>query len=325
MLFTLPSLLVCLPATLYPLLFTLDSLPMMFPHLDLLFSSTPLEGPEQMAFDEVLLRQASRPLLRLYHWKTPCVTFGYFQEWKKVQAAFPERMLVRRWSGGGSVEHDGDITFSLIVPASVRVFHPDRNEEAAKLDGVRQAGILTPGCMSPCRPSQQVSLTQDPSGVPASAIDQDKISGLKPIGRMTPTSFYQQLHQALVDTLHAFEIKARLITAEETREGSSCFTAPSLHDIMIQDQKIVGGAQRRCAGSLLHQGSLHLGRSNIEDGRWGNLSLENHAVIAKVLFSSLATRLSPSVNVIVEEQTWLEEASIVASQRYRTMAWMQKR
>ncbi|MFZ4116336.1 MAG: lipoate--protein ligase family protein [Chthoniobacterales bacterium] len=239
----------------------------MFSHLDLLFSSTPLEGPEQMALDEVLLRQISSPLLRLYCWKAPCVTFGYFQEWKKVQAAFPGRTLVRRWSGGGSVEHDRDMTFSLIVPAS-----------------------KTP----------------------------------KTIARIPPSFFYQYLHQAIVETLHAFKIDARLINSEETKEGSSCFTAPSLHDIVIQDQKIAGGAQRRCAGSLLHQGSLnYVGRWKMADGRWDEVL--DPSVMGKSLFTSLAKRLSPSVNLIAEEQAWLEEAVSVATQRYRTTAWTQKR
>jgi hypothetical protein len=62
--------------------------------------------------------------------------------------------------------------------ALARIFHTDRDEETAKADGVRQTSILTPGCMCTYRPSHNVSLTQDPSVFPASAVDQCEICGL---------------------------------------------------------------------------------------------------------------------------------------------------
>ena len=47
----------------------------------------------------------------------PSVTFGYFTPWKTVVSRYPERDLVRRWTGGGIVEHDEDFTYSLVFPA----------------------------------------------------------------------------------------------------------------------------------------------------------------------------------------------------------------
>ncbi len=88
----------------------------LFSSLDLLFSRTFLEGPEQMAFDEILLGMVERPLLRIYRWKAPCVTFGYFQKYELVRSLYPYQEVVRRWSGGGCVEHGEDITFSLMIP-----------------------------------------------------------------------------------------------------------------------------------------------------------------------------------------------------------------
>jgi hypothetical protein len=58
------------------------------------------------------------------------------------------------------------------------MFHTDRDEEAAKADGVRQASILMQGCMCTYCPNQNVSLTQHPSDFPASVVDQYEISGL---------------------------------------------------------------------------------------------------------------------------------------------------
>lgn len=242
---------------------------LMFSQIDLLFSSTPLEGPEQMGLDEVLLRHASRPVLRLYSWKGPCVTFGYFQHWEKIHAAFPERLLVRRSSGGGLVEHDGDMTFSLVVPA------------------------------------------------------------LEPMGKIAPSWFYKQLHETLARVLQEFGFRARLVAPHESHRGESCFHAPSASDLVIGDQKILGGAQRRCAGNLLYQGSLHLlgipKQADRADGGLQHLSREDQVKIAKSLFSSLASHLSKQVNVIDEQPSWLEGASALALERYATISWTQRK
>ncbi len=69
-----------------------------------------------MALDEVLLREMVLPLLRIYRWERPAVSFGYFTPWHPVFSRFPGRDLVRRWTGGGVVEHGDDVTFSLLVP-----------------------------------------------------------------------------------------------------------------------------------------------------------------------------------------------------------------
>ncbi len=70
----------------------------------------------QMALDEVLLKEVSRPTLRIYHWESPWVTFGYFQKIEEVQTSFPSIPAVRRWTGGGMVSHGADLTFSLMIP-----------------------------------------------------------------------------------------------------------------------------------------------------------------------------------------------------------------
>ena len=68
--------------------------------------------------------------------------------------------------------------FNSISNSLAPIFHTDRDEEAAKPDGVRQTNILTPGCMCTYCPSHNVSLTQHPSGFPVSAGDRCEICGL---------------------------------------------------------------------------------------------------------------------------------------------------
>lgn len=69
-----------------------------------------------MAIDEVLLRNAGEPLLRVYRWSDRSVSFGYFGEYQAVSDRWPGRPLVRRWTGGGEVPHGDDFTYTLIVP-----------------------------------------------------------------------------------------------------------------------------------------------------------------------------------------------------------------
>ena len=74
-----------------------------------------------MALDEAIFRQPSiHPTLRLYRWSRPAFSFGYFQKISQivnVSDCLKHNIdLVRRITGGGTVVHSWDITFSLIVP-----------------------------------------------------------------------------------------------------------------------------------------------------------------------------------------------------------------
>jgi lipoate-protein ligase A len=91
---------------------------MIFEELWLVLDADPHGGAYNMAMDEVLLRQAPRPLLRVYGWSGPAVSFGYFGRFVEVRRLWPERELVRRWTGGGMVPHGEDLTYTLVAPKS---------------------------------------------------------------------------------------------------------------------------------------------------------------------------------------------------------------
>ncbi len=71
-----------------------------------------------MALDEALLESAAQPILRCYRWGRAALSFGYFLPFAAAEQAAQGRELVRRWTGGGMVEHGEDFTWSLIVPFS---------------------------------------------------------------------------------------------------------------------------------------------------------------------------------------------------------------
>ncbi|HEY1051862.1 MAG TPA: hypothetical protein VGE39_18955 [Prosthecobacter sp.] len=73
-------------------------------------------GPLNMAVDQAWLEHSRIPVLRIYTWDQPTVTLGYAQSLPKLQDALPGWPVVRRWTGGGVVLHQGDYTYSVIVP-----------------------------------------------------------------------------------------------------------------------------------------------------------------------------------------------------------------
>lgn len=75
-----------------------------------------------MALDEALLQRAIEPTLRVYHWSRPAVSLGYFSRIVEAEQTAAGRELVRRWTGGGLVEHGDDITYTLIVPRDAAFF-----------------------------------------------------------------------------------------------------------------------------------------------------------------------------------------------------------
>ncbi|HXI83422.1 MAG TPA: biotin/lipoate A/B protein ligase family protein [Verrucomicrobiae bacterium] len=69
-----------------------------------------------MGLDEALLRTAAkrgRPLVRVYSWEKPAITFGYFQKFPANLANGHE--VVRRPTGGGVVYHVKDTTYTVVV------------------------------------------------------------------------------------------------------------------------------------------------------------------------------------------------------------------
>lgn len=66
-----------------------------------------------MAVDEALLREVQAPVLRLYRWNIPAISLGYFQPAVLAPVARP---FVRRYTGGGLVDHAHDITYTVVLP-----------------------------------------------------------------------------------------------------------------------------------------------------------------------------------------------------------------
>lgn len=95
---------------------TIQSAKVIFEELEVWFDPVARAGPEAMAVDEWLLLTRKIPLLRIYGWDGKWGSIGYFGCLDEARKRMPGLLWVRRWSGGGVVDHSEDWTYSLIVP-----------------------------------------------------------------------------------------------------------------------------------------------------------------------------------------------------------------
>ena len=95
-----------------------------FDALELWRDDQPRTGEENMAVDQLLTESiGGNPVLRVYDWSKPTVSFGYFLAFDDARKAFPSTddqpvNYVRRWTGGGIVDHRNDLTYTLVIPRS---------------------------------------------------------------------------------------------------------------------------------------------------------------------------------------------------------------
>ena len=100
---------------------------------------------ENMELDGELLAQLGgreNPILHLYEWKRPSVTFGYFIRPERVvnlgEAEKAGLDWSRRPTGGGVVFHLWDLAFSVLVPARCSLFSENTLENYGLVNRVVQ-------------------------------------------------------------------------------------------------------------------------------------------------------------------------------------------
>lgn len=195
----------------------------MGPDCHLIIDASPAGGAFNMAMDAALLSLALRSehsVVRIYRWREPTVSLGYFQANNGVlQNPFPHLPLVRRLSGGGAILHDREWTYSCVLPPS----HPARHDPSSLYVTVHRSIIDLLG-----RCSVRCCLRSDFRGPAARSADDES----------------------------AGHVSA---SAAAVSEPFLCFLRGNPNDIVHQrGPKIVGSAQRRRHGAILQHGSVLL-------------------------------------------------------------------
>ena len=85
----------------------------------------PRLGYENMAADELLSRSEDA-WLRIYGWAEPSVSYGYFDTALVAATLFPGEGVryIRRWTGGGIVDHRSGYTYTLTLPSREELYPP---------------------------------------------------------------------------------------------------------------------------------------------------------------------------------------------------------
>lgn len=106
-------------------------------------------GAENMAIDQLLMERIGvHPILRVYRWSEPALSFGYFLAMADVEALFPpegDLNYVRRWTGGGIVDHRIDITYTLVIPRTHRLSRARGAESYCVIHKALAASLLQMG------------------------------------------------------------------------------------------------------------------------------------------------------------------------------------
>jgi len=107
----------------------------------------PRGGYENMAADELLSRR-SEAWLRIYGWARPAVSFGYFDSSPVAAALFPGEGVeyIRRWTGGGIVDHRKGYTYTVTLPAREGCIYPPADKlykwiHGALAQALRASGV----------------------------------------------------------------------------------------------------------------------------------------------------------------------------------------
>ncbi|HVM62680.1 MAG TPA: hypothetical protein VMV72_17595 [Verrucomicrobiae bacterium] len=191
-----------------------------------------------MALDEALLQTAAkrgRPLLRVYSWEKPSVSFGYFLKFPAHLANTHD--AVRRPTGGGLVYHVDDTTYTVVVPPTHALYAMKTAEAYCALHKAVAAAFESPpapgGCARVSDPAQDHDQgSPEAHGKPAAT------QGARSGDRRTTNV---ALHTAQLCSPHG---------------QYECFQKPVQGDVMADGRKLAGGAQRRTRWGMLHQGSI---------------------------------------------------------------------
>lgn len=198
-----------------------------------------------MAVDEAIFITTKEknlsPTLRFYRWRPSAVSIGYAQNvGEEVNLKECKRLkmdVVRRYTGGGAIFHDDELTYSFI----------------SKTDGYQHFDDLLASYKQVCW------------GI---------IKGLSELGI----------------SVKFREVRNKL----SSREKVPCFMANSKHDLIVNEKKVLGNAQRRTKEVFLQQGSLPLSY---------NFNLINRIFPGSNGFKNRAT----SISEILDQEISLEE------------------
>lgn len=117
---------------------------------------------------------------------------------------------------------------------------------------------------------------------------------------------YRAIHEIIAEALREFGFDVVVAETCEEKTSSACFENFARHDILLNNRKVGGAAQRRTGKGFLHQGSLQ------------KLALPSE-------FSThLAARFSRQIQALPIASAVLDLAEKLAAEKYGAKDWLTK-
>ena len=180
-----------------------------------------------MAVDEAILlsqKEQPNPTLRFYGWTQPAFSFGYFQDIASevdIDGCHADGIeLVKRMTGGGTVVHGWELTYTLVLPrgaGEISVSEAYQRIGQSLVKAFQKLGV----------PAQCYAVCADAPGAVRNRTYQAE----------TPRVVRSHTHQA---------------------EANICLTNPAEYDVMCKDKKLAGVSVRRNRDGILFQGYISL-------------------------------------------------------------------
>ena len=193
-----------------------------------------------MAIDEAILlaqKEQPNPTLRFYDWTQPAFSFGYFQDIAEavdIDACRADHIeLVKRMTGGGTVVHGWELTYTLILPRS--------DGEISVANAYQRIG------QSLVKAFQQL-------GVPAQCY-----IACPDTSRAVRNRTYRANESFSAVRNRTYPVETNIRNRTYRAETNICLTNPAEHDVMSDNnKKLAGVSVRRNRYGIMFQAYISL-------------------------------------------------------------------
>jgi lipoate-protein ligase A len=148
-----------------------------------------------------------------------------------------------------------------------------------------------------------------------------------------PQVHYQIFHRTLIRVLAGLGIEAHVFAGGSSSRKNSepflCFQRRASGDLIVEDHKVGGSAQRRCRGAVLQHGSVLLARSKYAPELPGISDFRNWTVSLATLLAAWSGALGSELHVrLTESRLAGHEQTIVkriAREKFSASNWTDRR
>jgi lipoate-protein ligase A len=151
----------------------------------------------------------------------------------------------------------------------------------------------------------------------------------------TVESSYHRIHEALASGFSAFGLTAAVRKAGERTEypqeghQGRCFYAVTRYDLVCGERKLVGSAQRRTAGKVLHHGSIPLAPNPMTPESADLSTLSGRTITCDEAAAAVRRGVEDYFDVRLEEwpvdEAIIEEGRRLARSKYGAAVWVERR